>query len=66
MSRPSVRGSISAKTGVNPFWITDDMSDIHVSGEQEFVCLEAANSKWQALPAGKTITISQEIKISRL
>jgi glucose-6-phosphate 1-epimerase len=46
--------------------LASNMADIHVSGEQEFVCLEAANSKWQLLPANKTITISQEIKVSRL
>ena len=40
------------------------MADIHANGEQAFVCLEAANSKWQSLPANKTITISQEINVS--
>ncbi len=46
--------------------LADNMADIHANGEQTFVCLEAANSKWQVLPANKTITISQEIKVSLL
>jgi len=46
--------------------LANNMADIHDKGEQEFVCLEAANSKWQSLPANKTITISQEIKVSEL
>ncbi len=40
------------------------MADIHPNGEQEYVCLEAANSTWQVLPAGKTVTIAQEITVS--
>jgi len=46
--------------------LANNMADIHAEGENEFVCLEAANTKWQLLPAGKTITISQEIKVSAL
>jgi len=46
--------------------LANNMADIHSGGEQEYVCLEAANSKWQALPAGETIIISQEIKVSNL
>ncbi len=42
------------------------MVDVHAGGEQEYVCLEAANSKWQALAAGKTVIISQEIKVNHL
>lgn len=44
--------------------LANNMADIHDEGEQEFVCLEAANSKWQPLPAGESVTISQEIKVS--
>jgi len=44
--------------------LASNMADIHVGGEQEFVCLEAANSQWQVLPPNKTITMSQEIKVS--
>lgn len=42
------------------------MADIHADGEQEYVCLEAANSKWQDLPAGKTVVIAQQVKVSKL
>ena len=42
------------------------MADIHNGGEQEYVCLEAANSKWQDLPAGQTVVISQEVKVLNL
>ncbi len=42
------------------------MADIHSNGENEYVCLEAANSVWQNLPAGETITIGQEINVSHL
>lgn len=39
------------------------MSDIHEQGEQEYVCLEAANTHWQALPAGATVVMSQKIEV---
>ncbi len=42
------------------------MADIHDNGEQEYVCLEAANTKWQPLPAGQSVTMSQEIKVSAI
>lgn len=46
--------------------LANTMADVHSGGEQEYVCLEAANSKWQALPAGKTVVISQEITVEKL
>lgn len=46
--------------------LANAMSDIHPDGEQEYVCLEAANTAWQALPAGETIIISQEITVTNL
>jgi len=46
--------------------LANNMADIHENGEQSFVCLEAANSKWQPLLAGKSVTISQEIKVLSL
>ncbi len=46
--------------------LANTMADIHVNGEQEYVCLEAANTTWQDLPAGKTVIISQEIKVTNL
>lgn len=46
--------------------LANTMADIHLNGENEYVCLEAANSVWQNLPAGETITIGQEIIVSHL
>ena len=46
--------------------LADTMADIHPQGEQEYVCLEAANTTWQDLPAGETVIISQEISITNL
>lgn len=50
------------------FWnpgveLANAMVDIHASGEQEFVCLEAANTQRQLLPAGQSATIEQEISV---
>jgi len=50
------------------FWnpgveLAQKMADIHPSGEQEFVCLEAANTEMQLLPAGQSATITQEISV---
>ena len=42
------------------------MSDIHLHGEQTFVCLEAANTNQQLLPVGETVTISQDISVKSL
>jgi glucose-6-phosphate 1-epimerase len=44
--------------------LANTMADIHPQGEQEYVCLEAANTSWQTIPAGKTIIISQEITVT--
>ncbi|MCJ8295838.1 MAG: D-hexose-6-phosphate mutarotase [Colwellia sp.] len=46
--------------------LANTMADIHANGEQEYVCLEAANTRWQELPAGETVTISQEIAVTKL
>lgn len=50
------------------FWnpgkkMANNMADIHHNGEQEFICLEAANTQMQLLPADKTLTMEQEISI---
>ena len=50
------------------FWnpgveLANNMADIHNNGEQEFVCLEAANTQRQLLVAGETINIAQEISV---
>ena len=51
------------------FWnpgaeLANNMADIHNNGEQEFVCLEAANTQMQLLAAGKSVTMVQEISVS--
>jgi glucose-6-phosphate 1-epimerase len=43
--------------------LANTMTDIHERGEQEYICLEAANTQWQALPAGATIIMSQLIEV---
>lgn len=50
------------------FWnpgieLANNMADIHDGGEQEFICLEAANTKMQLLKAGKSLSISQNITV---
>jgi glucose-6-phosphate 1-epimerase len=39
------------------------MGDVPLDGEQQFVCLEAANTQWQNIPAESTLEMSQTIKI---
>ncbi len=40
------------------------MADIHLHGEQSFVCLEAANTQWQTISAGESVAIEQSIRIT--
>lgn len=46
--------------------IADNMADIHPHGEQEYVCLEAANTQWQTIAPHSTMVIAQKIEISAL
>ncbi len=51
------------------FWnpgveLANNMADIHESGEQEFICLEAANTQMQLLRAGKSLTMAQKITVT--
>ncbi|NMP14869.1 D-hexose-6-phosphate mutarotase [Thalassotalea sp. Y01] len=39
------------------------MADVHQGGENEFVCLEASNTNWLTVEAGKSIELSQEIQV---
>lgn len=41
----------------------ENMADVHQNGEQEFVCLEAANTQPQVLAAKSSIVISQQIAV---
>lgn len=50
------------------FWnpggeLAKNMADIHPNGEQEFICLEAANTQMELLAAGESVTMAQEISI---
>lgn len=52
------------------FWnpgveLANNMVDIHKQGEQEFICLEAANTKRLLLAAGKSLTMEQNIRVER-
>ena len=52
------------------FWnpgveLANNMADIHNNGEQEFVCLEAANTQNQLLEARQHAVMEQEISIVR-
>lgn len=42
------------------------MADVHLHGEQEYVCLEAANTQWQEIPAQQTVVFSQRITVKAL
>ncbi|MFD2166388.1 D-hexose-6-phosphate mutarotase [Thalassotalea euphylliae] len=46
--------------------IAATMQDIHLGGENEYVCLEAANTEWQQVEAGKTVTFGQTVSIKAL
>lgn len=51
------------------FWnpgaeLAGNMADVHAQGEQEFVCLEAANTQMQLLASGKSLTIAQTITVT--
>jgi glucose-6-phosphate 1-epimerase len=50
------------------FWnpgreIAQNMTDVHKNAEQEFICLEAANTEPTNLPSKKSITLEQTIRI---
>lgn len=46
--------------------LANSMADVHQGGEQEYVCLEAANTQWQPLPAGTTVTIGQKVTVNAI
>jgi len=50
------------------FWnpgveLANNMADIHLKGEHEFVCLEAANTQMQLIAAGTVVKIEQQISV---
>lgn len=46
--------------------IAQGMDDVHLGGEQEYLCLEAAITECQSLGAGQTSTIGQTIELAQL
>jgi len=44
----------------------EQMSDIHRYGENEYLCLEAANTKWQTILANSEVNMSQEITVTKV
>ncbi|WOH39185.1 D-hexose-6-phosphate mutarotase [Thalassotalea fonticola] len=49
--------------GIN---IAAGMADIHQQGEDEFVCLEAANTNWITVAKGEKLSLSQEVQVYKL
>lgn len=50
------------------FWnpgteVANTMADVNLNGEQEFVCLEAANTEMQLLPAGQSAIMEQTVSV---
>ncbi|ARD45034.1 D-hexose-6-phosphate mutarotase [Colwellia sp. PAMC 21821] len=43
-----------------------NMIDLHVQGEHEFVCLEAANTDWQEIASQSSVSISQTINLHNI
>lgn len=49
----------------NPGVDANKMADMHQMAENEFVCLEAANTQWQIINANSSHTMSQKISVSK-
>ncbi len=43
--------------------LANNMPDIPLGGEKQYICLESANTEQLKLPAGETVTCSQEIRV---
>jgi glucose-6-phosphate 1-epimerase len=50
----------------NPGKEAKTMADLHDNGENEFICLEAANTQWQAIASQSSVSISQSIKLKAI
>lgn len=50
----------------NPGQATESMADMHQGSENEFVCLEAANTDWQTIASQASVSISQKVTIKNL
>lgn len=47
----------------NPGKDAQHMADVHCQGENEFICLEAANTRWQEIASQRSVSISQIVKL---
>lgn len=47
----------------NPGTLATAMKDLHTQGENEFVCLEAANTGWHKIAPKSSVSISQTVKL---
>ncbi|MBA6223287.1 D-hexose-6-phosphate mutarotase [Colwellia sp. MB02u-18] len=50
----------------NPGEEAKTIADLHADGENEFICLEAANTHWQAIASQTSVSISQTIKLKAI
>lgn len=50
----------------NPGTLAKAMKDVNPRGENEFVCLEAANTNWHKIPPQSSTSISQTVKLHTL
>jgi glucose-6-phosphate 1-epimerase len=48
----------------NPGKGAKTMADIHAHGENEFICLEAANTGWQKITSQSRVSVSQKISVN--
>lgn len=46
--------------------IAETMTDVHIGGESEYVCLEAANTHWQTIAEQQSVTIGQKVTVNPL
>ncbi|REL26419.1 D-hexose-6-phosphate mutarotase [Thalassotalea euphylliae] len=46
--------------------VAQGMADVHQGGEQEYVCLEAANTQWLTVEAGQSLSFGQVISVAPL
>jgi len=71
---PQWQRTINIQTENSQQWVlwnpgkqgAEQMSDIHHGGEKEYLCLEAANTRWQAIDAMEEVSISQKITLTKM
>jgi glucose-6-phosphate 1-epimerase len=48
----------------NPGEGAETMSDVHAQAENEFICLEAANTRWQNIASQASVSMSQTVTLN--